>query len=78
MGMYDIDALAGDQVRDPLRIAADAQRIERVVRHRQPFAAEGAHFADQRPAFAGNDGARARLQQRERDIDCGVAGRIVA
>ena len=77
LGMHDVDALAGDQVRQPPRIAADAQRIERVVRHRQPFAAEGAQFADQRPAVAGNDGAGAGLQQRERDIDRGVAGRIV-
>jgi hypothetical protein len=76
--MHDIDAFACNQVRQPSRIAADAQWIERVVRHRQPFAAEGAQFADQRPAVAGNDGACARLQQCERDVDRIVAGRIVA
>ena len=64
----------------PARRALPRMRsgLKRVVGHRQPFAAEGAQFADQRPAFAGDDGARARLQQRQRDIDRGVAGRIVA
>jgi hypothetical protein len=32
--MHDIDAFACDQVGEPPRIAADAQRIERVVGHR--------------------------------------------
>ena len=76
--MHDIDALAGDQVREQLGVAPDAQRIDRVDRHRQPFAAEGAQFADQRSAVAGDDGAGAGLQQRQRDIDRGMAGRIVA
>ncbi len=76
--VHDVDALARNQLRERARIGADAQRIERVVDHRQPFAAEGAQFADQRAAVAGHHGARAGLQQRERDIDRGVAGRIVA
>ena len=48
------------------------------VAHRQPFAAEGAQFADQRPVAAGDDGARARLQHRQSDVDRAAAGRIVA
>lgn len=76
--MHDIDALAGDQVCDLACMASDAQRIEGVVRHWQPFAAEGAQFADQRPAVAGHDGAGAGSQQRERDIHRRMAGRVVA
>ena len=76
--VHDVDALGGDQLGQQPRIAADAQRIDRVVRHRQPFAAEGAQFADQRAAIAGHDGAGAGLQQGERDIHRGATGRVVA
>ena len=76
--MHDVDALAGDQLGDLARVRAHAQRIDGVADHRQPFAAEGAQFADQRAAVAGHHGARAGLQQRERDLDRGVAGGIVA
>ena len=78
LGMHDVDAFGGDQVGEQPRVALDAPRIESIVRQRQPFAAEGAQFADQRSALAGDDGAGAGLQQRQRNIHRGSAGRIVA
>ena len=77
VGMDDVDALAGDQVADLAGVAGNAQRIEAVGGHRQPFAAEGAQFADQRAAVAGDQRAGAGLQQRERDIGHRMAGGIV-
>ena len=76
--MDDVDTFAGDKLLHLPCIAGDTQRVGSIGSHRQPFAAKGAQFADQRAIFAGDDGAGARLQQRQRDIDGGLTLWIVA
>jgi len=74
--MHDIDALGLDHITNEAGVSPQLERVAAVGGHRHPFAAEGAQRADQRAAVADDDGAG--LHQRLRDVDSGIAGRIVA
>ena len=57
--MHDIDALVGDQACQAARVLENPQRIDRMMGHWQPLAAEGAELSDQRAFITRNDRAGA-------------------
>ncbi len=87
--MHDIDALAGDQLRQPARIVADAQRIECVVRAsaairrrrravRRPAARRRRRRWRARPLAAASARYRPRLRPGGSSRSAGTNCRMVA
>src|SRR5439155_10439328 len=68
----DIDALGPDEMLEQPVVAAPGERIDRVGRERDPFAAMGLEISHERPLAASDQRAGAGLQQYLGDIDGGA------
>src|SRR5262249_59773707 len=68
LGVNDIDAFGADETLDGPDVAPQRERIGAVGGKRNPFAAVGLEFADERPIAPGDQRPAARLQQREGDV----------
>ena len=69
LGMNDVDALGPDQVLEQAEVAAPGERIDRVGRERNPFAATGLEISHERPLATSDKRAGAGLQQNLGDVD---------
>ncbi len=74
--MDDVDAILPDELFELPRVAAQPQRIDARIDHRDPFAAGGRQLVDQRSALGGDQRARAGEQQHMRDVHRAARGRL--
>ena len=70
--MHDVDPLGRDQFLEHAGIAPERERIDGVVRERNPFGAVGAQLRDQRTLGGRDQRAGAGLQQRVGDVERGA------